>query len=295
MSAAPTITAIAPWFGGKRTLAPRIVAELGEHRCYWEPFCGSMSVLIAKPCCAMETVNDMLGELVNLARCIRDPQAGPLLYRRLRRVIASAAELDDAAGRLALRGRARAPELPDVELEFDYFVASWLGRNGAAGTDSYNQGFCRRFTASGGTSSTRWRGAVSSIPSWRRRLSNVTILNDDAFDVLAAIRDEPGTAIYCDPPYVEKNCSYVHDFSADDHDRLANALRRFTRARVVVSYYDHPRIRDLYASWSVVETPVAKALVNQAMRDVGGKVTAPEVLIINGPSLTAGGLFGGAH
>jgi DNA adenine methylase len=38
------IKAIAPWFGGKRTLAPRITAELGAHRAYWEPFCGSMAV-----------------------------------------------------------------------------------------------------------------------------------------------------------------------------------------------------------------------------------------------------------
>ena len=46
---APAIKAIVPSFGGKRTLAPQIVAELGEHRAYWEPFCGSMAVLIAIP------------------------------------------------------------------------------------------------------------------------------------------------------------------------------------------------------------------------------------------------------
>lgn len=34
--AAPmTIRSLAPWFGGKRTLAPRIVAELGTHTQYW--------------------------------------------------------------------------------------------------------------------------------------------------------------------------------------------------------------------------------------------------------------------
>ncbi len=42
------ITAIAPWFGGKRTLAPRIIEALGKHTAYWEPFCGSMAVLLAK-------------------------------------------------------------------------------------------------------------------------------------------------------------------------------------------------------------------------------------------------------
>lgn len=50
------VKALAPWFGGKRTLAPRVIAELGEHRDYWEPFCGSMAVLLAKPVATYETV-----------------------------------------------------------------------------------------------------------------------------------------------------------------------------------------------------------------------------------------------
>lgn len=33
------IKAIAPWFGSKRTLAPRIVEELGKHFAYWEANC----------------------------------------------------------------------------------------------------------------------------------------------------------------------------------------------------------------------------------------------------------------
>lgn len=42
------IRAIAPWFGGKRTLAEEIVRELGKHTQYFEPFCGSAAVLFAK-------------------------------------------------------------------------------------------------------------------------------------------------------------------------------------------------------------------------------------------------------
>lgn len=81
------IKALAPWFGSKRTLAPRIVAELGKHRAYWEPFCGSMAVLLAKPESSHETVNDLHGDLVNLIRVVQCPTRGPALYRRLRRVV----------------------------------------------------------------------------------------------------------------------------------------------------------------------------------------------------------------
>lgn len=295
MSAVPTITAIAPWFGGKRTLAPRIVAELGEHRVYWEPFCGSMAVLLAKPPCVMETVNDLNGDLINLARCVQSPSVAPKLYRRLRRVIASKAMLDEAAARCGERGRIPAGDRLDEDRAFDYFVTSWLGRNGVAGTSSYNQGFSRRFTANGGHAAKRYDSVVSSIPQWRRRIRNVTVLNDDAFGLLERIEDQDGLAIYCDPPYVVKGAKYIHDFAEADHARLAGSLARFKEARIVVSYYDHEMVRSIYAGWTFVECPVAKALVSQGKRSKANTVTAPEVLITNGPSLTAGGLFGGAH
>lgn len=65
------IKAIAPWFGGKRNLAPDIVKALGKHTAYWEPFCGSMAVLLAKPESASETVCDLHEDVTNLAR-VRD-------------------------------------------------------------------------------------------------------------------------------------------------------------------------------------------------------------------------------
>lgn len=294
MSAAPTITAIAPWFGGKRTLAPRIVAELGEHRCYWEPFCGSMAVLLAKPYCSMETVNDLHGDLINLARCIQHPTLGPQLYRRLRRTMMSEVMHNEAAERYRLRGRSPAPAIADLDRAYDYFLTAWFGRNGVAGTQSYNQGFCRRFTVSGGGPSKRYCGAVESIPAWRRRMRDVTILSGDAFSLIERIEDREGIAIYCDPPYVEKGAKYVHDFSTDDHARLAELLTKFTKSRVVVSYYEHDSLRGLYRGWSFVPCPVSKSLASAGRRGVKNDAAAPEVLIINGPSLSAGGLFGGA-
>jgi DNA adenine methylase len=94
-----------------------------------------------------------------------------------------------------------------------------------------------------------------------------------------------------------KGAKYVHDFAADDHARLAEALGRFKRARVIVSYYEHPAIREMYAGWTVLDCTMAKAMSNQGMRDKGGDAAvAPEILLINGPSYTAGGdeplLFG---
>ncbi len=261
MNDAPDITALAPWFGAKRNLAAEIVRELGPHRVYWEPFCGSMATLIVKPPCVMETVNDLHGDLINLARVIQDGTLGPQLYRRLRRTLMHETLHREAASRQNSRGYiADCPA--DLDAAYDYFLCAWLGRNGVAGTASYNQGFCVRYTANGGHAAKRWSSVVDSIPAWRRRLRNVTILCRDAFGLLPKIDDREGTAIYVDPPYLVKGAKYVHDFTDADHGRLAAELARFRKARVVVSYYDHPRLAELYPGWTVRRIEVSKAMAH---------------------------------
>lgn len=281
------IKAIAPWFGSKRSLAPRIVAELGEHRVYWSPFCGSMPVLLIKSPCVMETVNDLHGDLINLARVIKHYHFGPVLYRLLRRTLMHEDFFNESAEFLRTQLSPDRHDGFDVERAYHYFIASWLGRNGVAGTKSYNFHYCVRYTANGGHAAKRWYSVVRSIPAWRRRLANVTILRRDAFNIIERIGDAEGTAIYVDPPYLTKGAKYVHDFEDRDHARLAELLGRFTKARVVVSYYDDPRLDKLYPAgrWTKVLCYRHKALSVQGKQGSAAK-TAPEVLLINGPSYT---------
>lgn len=293
------ITAIAPWFGGKRNLAGRIVAALGKHRAYWEPFCGSMAVLLAKEPSSFETVNDLHGDLINLARVLADETAAIDLYSRLSRLVMHETLFHEAAARWHERGQIAAGDHGDVARAYDFMICSWFGRNGVAGTQSYHQGFCVRYTKNGGHAATRWRSAVDSIPAWHERLRAVTILNRCAFQLLERIEDADGVALYADPPYIEKGAEYVHDFGNNcegcrrvhTHDELAVLLGRFKRTRVVVSYYAHADIERLYppANWAVHEIEVSKAMASQGKRDKANDVRARELLIVNGSM--GGGLF----
>jgi len=298
------ITALLPYFGGKRTLAARIVEELGPHSAYWEPFGGSLAVLLAKPQCPPETICELNDDVINLARIVQDSKLAPQLYRRLRRVWMCEVLFDEAVTRIA---QPFAAGEPDLDRATDYMVASWMGRNGVAGTAKSNTTLSVRYTQGGGSSATRWCAAVDSIPAWRRRMRNVTILHRDAFETLAKIRDEPGTVIYADPPYLSESMTgsyrYVHDFdSAKEaaakvargeeprtHERLAAALARFRQARVVLSYYDHPRLDALYPDWTKRYLATNKGLGNS--RRGAKRTPAPEVLLINGPSRVEGRLF----
>jgi DNA adenine methylase len=303
------VRAIAPWFGGKRTLAPVIVGELGDHRAYWEPFGGSLPVLLEKQPSSQETVSDLHGDLINLAWVIADERTAVELYAKTSRTPFSEALFERARRVLSA---APAPETADVERAYWYFVFSWMGRNGLAGTSrALTSALAIRYTSGGGSPVTRFRSAVESIPPWHYRICDVLILRRDAFTLLPEIEDSDNVVVYVDSPYLletrsagaefEKGARYVHDFDSDPqsaglfvggeggrrrdkHELLAGHLKRFKHARIVISYYDHPRLRDLYRGWTFRDVAINKNIAAQNRRGMEGGTKAPEVLIINGPS-----------
>lgn len=281
------VTALAPWAGAKRNpkLHDAIVDALGKHRAYFEVPCGSMAVLLSKPRAAMETVCELNGDLINLARVVVDPMLGPQLYRRLRRHWL-ASEIFDASAAIIKPGDYYS-DLPNLERALHYFIFSWFSRAGVAGTKMSNTNFCTRYTIDGGAAATRFESAVRSIPAWRRRMRGVTIIRDDLFKILRRIEDSPGVAIYCDPPYLVKGFKYLHEFTPVMHARLAKLLRTFRNARCVVSYYAHPWLDRLYPRdrWARVEIEVSKSMAHQASRNAND-VRATELLLVNDPHYT---------
>lgn len=300
-----TIKALAPWFGGKRTLAPVIVQELGSHSQYFELFCGSCAVLFAKEPTQKETVNDLHGDLINLARVIANRDMAEEMYDQLQRVVFSEGMLIEARQELE-KSQPPEPPLYDFNRAFWYFLASWMGRNGTAGTDRIDYQIAVRWTKNGGSPTVRFRNAVESLPAWHRRLLNVVIIKRDALQIADRFEDVKETAIYADPPYPSQTRSnmgdngggggrYLHEFAHggsglfagdnDDHARLAAKLTRYKHARVVVSSYDNEQYRELYKGWTFVQKPMLKLLHQQNGRG-NREQEAPEVLIINGPSYT---------
>lgn len=298
MTADMTIKALVPWFGGKRTLADRIVRQLcrangASPKAFWDLMVGGFPVTFAMPRCSHMTVNDMHGDVINLARILQDPQRWMPLYRRLRRTLAHESIFHDSKD--ALEGAeaeadmfgAPAAELSDEDRAYHFFVTSWLGRSGVAGTERTNYQPAVRWTSGGGHGGIRFQNAVDSIPAWRRRLRDLIILQRDVFEIIAKIEDQDGTSIYADPPYVRAgarsgSCKYKHEFKPSDHLKLARGMSRFKKARVVLSYYDDPAVREWYKGWTFIDCMMQKNLHVQNRRGVG-RCEAPEILIVNGP------------
>lgn len=292
------VSSIAPYFGAKRTLARTIAQHLGPHRAYCELFMGSAAVLLSKPEASIEIANDLYGSIINLARVLASPRWHDL-QRRCGRMLMHEQLFLECKASVRSSEHVVAPSISGVDDEHVdaavwFFARSWLGRNGAVGTHESNATMARRFTSKGGGGGIRWRAALASMRSWHDRLQRVQFSQMNAIEMASRIEDSGDWSIYADPPYIDKGAKYVHDFEPEDHASLAEALGRFCYAKVVVSYYDHPDLDNMYAGWCKVHCPVTKGLVNGSGRSAAGKVLAPEVLLLNEAAcdaVAADGLF----
>ncbi len=305
------INAIIPILGGKRTMAPALVDLLTDGgrikpAMYYEPFHGSMAVLLelrGRGFDGVAIVNDKHGLLSNLARCLSDAKAVDWLIRQLAALPFHEGFFRQACMRLSstmTAGRISAMRAHnDWEAALDYLAVSWMQRNGEAGTDKERnwaqvmQGFCVRYSTSGGDPAVRWRSVIESVPDWYQALCRKTTFTcRDAVEQLKAIDDDAGLVIYLDPPYLQETRSarYLVDVedgtgtfyeSEDFYSQLAAAVRKFTAARVALSFYAHERLRRLFPpsdGWRHLDAARAKHL---SVTAGGEAAVAPELVITN--------------
>jgi DNA adenine methylase len=227
------------YFGGKHTLAPKIVEMFPDHDVYIEPFFGSGAVFFAKPPSRVEIINDASREIVTFFRALRDD------LDELERVCALSPYAVDE-----YRSASFDDDIDDIERARRFWVR-------------INQSFGQTANDSTGWSSnTAFRCAHSTLRKVGRfaaaaeRLQNAQIDNRDAIELIEA-RATDDTVIYADPPYVHETrtgTGYRHEMSNDDHARLADALNA-TPATVFLSGYDSSAYAELYAGWHRVEFP----------------------------------------
>ena len=193
---------LVPWYGSKATLGKTIAAQLGKHQQYFEPFAGSLAPLFSKTQVPFETVNDLHGDLINLARVVQTERTAFELYRRVDRFLFCEPAIADAIERIRepLMCELDAYSPAAVDRAVDYFVVSWTARNGMAGLARPDFQIAVRWNTGGGSPTVRFRSSVDSVPAWHRRLQGVVILRRDAFAIIPRFADDDGTAVYVDAP-----------------------------------------------------------------------------------------------
>lgn len=273
------LNAILPYYGCKREQAKGLNELFGNHSAWWDLTCGSLAPLFSKQKSRVEVVNDISYSVTNLARVIQDDDFSCKLFDRLQRTLFCQEIFEEARKYLHLiKNNLQLKDGVSLTHAYHYFVFSWLARNGFAGTKKeLDLGLCKRFTSNGGDPAVRFKNAVDSIPSWWHRLRGVTILRECCIKLARKIEDKVGTVIYADPPYVEKTCEYLHEFSREAHVQLAEALSRFQKTKVFVSYYAHELVNELYVDkgWHLIDRTTTKKVSTR------GNSKAEEIILTN--------------
>lgn len=271
----PRLQALLPYFGAKRQMANKILEIAGPHKSFWDVMCGSCSVALAHPGCRQIVVNDTYGAVINLARVVASDELAPSLFERLyRTTFCESLYLDSVEWLKATPN----PKKDPLGSAYHYFVVCWQGRNGFAGTTAeLSSGLAKRYSADGGDPATRFRNVVENIPEFWEKMRHWTILQENSLALVQKIHDKRGAVIYIDPPYLDKSADYVCDFGEADHGILAESLRRFKKARVIVSYYEHELLEPLYLRHGFEKITVK---VPKNLSVTKGAVKAPEVLLV---------------
>ena len=266
------IKCVSPWGGGKRTLAPKIVELLGEHTEYHEPFVGGCAILARKPRCAVERINDLNPKVVRVLKSVRDD------YDKLGGALARV-PFAEGTYLAAVDWLKSNPDRHDWLAVVQQLIVWWMGPNGLAGTTAEGW-FATRHSTTGGSPAVRWESFKGSLQAHSERLAGVEVRGQHFKDYLLTVPDCTGAALYVDPPYLDKAFKYECDFALEDHYLLSMILNRsYSKSRVVVSYYDHPLLAELYPAkrWRRVEVNVSKAIASTS----GTAKRAVEVLLVN--------------
>lgn len=236
------------WYGGKFSHLEWLLPLLPAAHHYCEPFAGSAAVLLNRPASAVETYNDVDGEVVNFFEVLRNQPEE--LTRAIALTPFSREEFQRAIAGVSTR---LSKNKRSLERARRFYVRARQTRTGLAQTSSLGRWANCRDTSRAGMSGvvSRWFGGVEALPDIAERLLRVQIENRPAQDIIK-LYDSPNTLFYCDPPYLHAtrgdSKAYGFEMNEREHIDLASVVHR-CKGKVALSGYRNSLMDRLYKDW----------------------------------------------
>lgn len=224
--------------GAKWGMAKEIVSLMPPHRSYLEPFFGSGAVLFNKPPSAIETVNDIDGDITNFFKVLREQP------ERLADAISLTPYARDVFND-AHENRGTDP----FDRAYRFAIRSKMGH-----------GF-KTYQKTGFKIDVYARERAYCVSCWNRlpedllnaagRLKGVQIENQPALDVIGKFNHD-NVLIYADPPYLLETRGgkqYRFEMTEQDHVELLGALLQHKGPVILSGYASELYDREL-RGWS---------------------------------------------
>lgn len=302
------------WIGGKNQLAPFFIARMPEHRHYYEVFFGAGHVFWQKPLASTSVINDFNSKLVNMYRCIGNPQDKERLKELLENTIYSRdifeayKTLYDDKNKWFDLGQNFKPDgseeskqrWHDIQVQ-KAFVYIYMNRTSFNGQF---QSFASRDDA----------GPLLNLSETieimhKKMVEGKVVVENRSFEEFIPFGDKEGGFLYLDPPYwittqTQGKKYYEKVMTESQHVDLRDCLLNVKKAKWMLSYDDVDEIRELYPEkianvqrlW-VRKTPkLNQTAANATVGQFGiAPVEKSELLISNYDQDTVGGLFANAN
>lgn len=226
--------------GAKNRIAGWICSHIPAHDVYVEAFCGSAGVLLNKPRCHIETINDIDDEIVNLFSIIRNNSQEQELKELLKKTPYAREEYN--------RAFLSADDV--VERARRYLVRCWMG---FGSSNVYKNGFKTGQQAHSPAPSKTWNELPEIIDQVCERLQGVQIEKLPALELMRRY-DTPDVFMYLDPPYLpstRKNYLYSHEMTLQDHEELLKECLAHP-GKIMISGYDNDFYNEYLKGWTKV-------------------------------------------
>ena len=230
---------VAPWIGGKRVLAKRLVERIGQvpHRRYVEPCVGMGGVFFRRTTRPRtEVINDISTDVINVFRLLQ--RHYQQLLDTLKWQVCSRADFERLIG-------TDAETLTDLERAARFLFLQRAGFGGKVNGRNFGVSYDlgARFDLT---------KLVPLLEAVHERLAPVIIERLPWADCIARYdRGDGGTLFYIDPPYWDCEADYGPGlFGRDDFEAMRDALGAIS-GRFILSINDVPEIREMFARFDI--------------------------------------------
>ncbi len=269
--------AILKYPGGKWRIADWIISYFPQHKVYCEPYFGSGGVFFNKQPSAIETINDIDGNIVNLFKVCRERPA-------------------ELASVLMFTPWAREEYKNCYKIEGDELERArrtLVRFHQSFGTSNSSLSSWRNVQISTGPKCvSQWSELPRIVNDVCKRLKEAQIENINALTLIERYNN-PETLLYVDPPYLQsirKRNLYKYEMTDMQHIELLELLKT-SKSKVCLSAYNNQLYNDMLEGWYSVEKQTTaqggvkrteKLYMNYAPNLL---VTSEQQIVVNGSQI----------
>jgi len=221
------------YYGGKQTLASKLVRLIPKHTTYVEPFCGGASLMFKKPYPKTtstvqyrEVINDADERLINFYRMLQDNHDELITKIQL-------TPYSESENKRAINILKNPEGVSNLDRAWAYYVNTQQGLFSVL----YNV-WAKSIV--GSNMGMRWANKIKGLPEYIDRMAGVHVACKDGVTCIKQW-DSASTFFFVDPPYPGTDMAHYKGYTQEEFKELIYTLSNI-QGSFILTCYNNPAI-----------------------------------------------------